>query len=413
MPFSIRVENVSKRYQVRSAGEASYQTLKDTIAREVKRFLRPQKKGAHDDDFWALRDIDFEIQPGELIGLIGRNGSGKSTLLKVLAQVTKPTTGKVTLYGRVGSLLEVGTGFHPELTGRENIFMSGAILGMSRAEIIRSFDEIIEFSETGAFLDMPVKRYSSGMYLRLAFSVAAHLNPEILLIDEALSVGDASFQKKCLAKMKTFSSMGATVIFVSHHMGLVGESCQRCLLLDKGRLLENGPAKDVVQKYLYGIGSPINSRVQLDTNPEAEKHGIVLREVRLNRDEHIRHGERFEIEIHFEVLTEQDEVSVGFGFSNSEGVRLLSCDSDATGKRLDVLEPGRYSIKAALPTLDLSPGVYLLDAGIRHGNSIFLDYRPACMQVEVLAQDETPGFLLHLGGAVRPDCEWDKSPSRK
>ena len=211
---------------------------------------RLRRSAPRRSDFWALKDVSFEVPPGEVLGVVGRNGAGKSTLLKVLSRITEPTTGRVELRGRVGSLLEVGTGFHPELTGRENIYLNGAILGMKRREIARKFDEIVAFAEVEQFLDTPVKRYSSGMYMRLAFAVAAHLEPEILLVDEVLAVGDAEFQKKCLGKMGDVAGEGRTVLFVSHNMGAVQTVCRRALLLDHGRVKMIGPAEEVVAEYL-------------------------------------------------------------------------------------------------------------------------------------------------------------------
>jgi lipopolysaccharide transport system ATP-binding protein len=244
----IEVENVSKRFQL---GHLGATTLRDSARRW---FGRDRREAAASHDFWALRDVSFRVQPGEIVGIIGRNGAGKSTLLKVLSRITEPTEGRIKLRGRIASLLEVGTGFHPDLTGRENIFLNGAILGMRRAEIARKFDDIVEFAEVGEFLDTPVKRYSSGMYVRLAFAVAAHLEPEILVVDEVLAVGDAAFQKKCLGKMGDVARHGRTVLFVSHNMGAVRTLCQTGLLFERGRLLMSGPAQTVLADYLAAGG---------------------------------------------------------------------------------------------------------------------------------------------------------------
>ena len=247
----IRVENLSKKYSI-GAREAAYETFREAIlnaARAPWRRIKGQRRPA-DETIWALKDVSFDVMPGEVIGIIGRNGAGKSTLLKILSRITQPTTGQVELFGRVASLLEVGTGFHSELTGRENIYLNGAILGMKRREIERKFDEIVSFAEMEQFIDTPVKRYSSGMYLRLAFAVAAHLEPDILLVDEVLAVGDAQFQKKCLAQMGGVSHQGRTVFFVSHQMSAVKTLCSRVLYLDKGRIVSDGEAKGVVHQYL-------------------------------------------------------------------------------------------------------------------------------------------------------------------
>jgi len=247
----IKAENVSKQYRI-GAPAASYQTLRDAIAGAVRGSLRQLRRDGRPEGetIWALGGVGFEVRPGEVVGIIGSNGAGKSTLLKILSRIVEPTTGRVDLYGRVGSLLEVGTGFHPELTGRENVFLNGAMLGMKRAEVARKFDEIVAFAELEKFTDTPVKWYSSGMYTRLAFAVAAHLEPEILIVDEVLAVGDMSFQKKCLGKMGEVAGAGRTVIFVSHNMVAVQSLCNRVLWLHQGKIREEGQPSAVVSKYL-------------------------------------------------------------------------------------------------------------------------------------------------------------------
>src|SRR6266404_1094627 len=248
---AIRIDNVSKQYRIGKA-KLRHDTLRDQLAYGVKSlFSRNGRRSPGADTIWALKDVSFEITEGEVIGIIGRNGAGKSTLLKILSHITAPTEGRVEIYGRVGSLLEVGTGFHPELTGRENIFLNGAILGMRRNEIARKFDEIVAFAEVERFIDTPVKRYSSGMYLRLAFAVAAHLDCDILLVDEALSVGDYGFQQRCLGKMQEqTSSEGRTVLFVSHNLGAISALTERCIWLDKGQVKAYGATSDVFRAYV-------------------------------------------------------------------------------------------------------------------------------------------------------------------
>jgi lipopolysaccharide transport system ATP-binding protein len=261
----IKVENLSKKYIISHQRQERYTALRDVMAIGVKRMfnrgiVQPFKRLTSNstisqfnnstEEFYALRDVSFEIKQGERVGIIGRNGAGKTTLLKLLSRITEPTTGRITLKGRVASLLEVGTGFHPELTGRENIFLNGAILGMSKAEIKKKFDEIVDFAEIEKFLDTPVKRYSSGMYVRLAFAVAAHLEPEILIIDEVLAVGDVQFQKKCLGKMKEVGKEGRTILFVSHQMGTIVQLCNNALLLNKGLIIRSGPVQEVVNYYM-------------------------------------------------------------------------------------------------------------------------------------------------------------------
>ena len=253
---ALRVTGLGKRYRLSHRGGARYLTLRERLADGARSlFSRPALSAAPDEEFWALRHATFEVASGERLGIVGRNGAGKSTLLKLLARITEPTTGRIELRGRVASLLEVGTGFHPELTGRENIHLNGAILGMSRGEIRRKFDEIVAFAETGRFLDTPVKRYSSGMFVRLAFAVAAHLEPEILLVDEVLAVGDAAFQQKCLGKLGDVSRSGRTILFVSHNLTAVSAFCTRCLHLRAGELVAAGPTADVLAGYAQEIAT--------------------------------------------------------------------------------------------------------------------------------------------------------------
>jgi len=256
----IRAENLGKKYLIgHEVRSERYVALRDVVARAAKGVARSAMDVMHGnasvagdtiEEFWALKNVDFEIRRGEVLGIIGRNGAGKSTLLKVLSRITEPSEGRVSINGRVASLLEVGTGFHPELTGRENIFLNGAVLGMTRAEIKRKFDEIVEFAEVEKFLDTPVKRYSSGMYVRLAFAVAAHLEPEILVVDEVLAVGDVEFQKKCLGKMSDVASSGRTILFVSHNMGSIASLCQTAIRLERGRVVAHGPAREVIDSFL-------------------------------------------------------------------------------------------------------------------------------------------------------------------
>lgn len=251
----IKVENLSKKYILDHEGQERYTSMRDVVARKVKKiFSFPQSLKSNTlhtkEEFYALKDFNFEIQQGDRLGIIGRNGAGKSTLLKVLSRITEPTTGRITINGRVASLLEVGTGFHPELTGRENIYLNGAILGMTRQEIRTKYDEIVDFAGVEKFLDTPVKRYSSGMYVRLAFAVAAHLEPEILIVDEVLAVGDAEFQKKCLGKMESISqTKGRTVLFVSHNLSAISQLCSKAVLLNKGILLKFGSTSNVIEEY--------------------------------------------------------------------------------------------------------------------------------------------------------------------
>ena len=251
----ISVEGLGKSYTIRHQGQTRYKSLREEIFKLPKRLL---SRGGHSqEEFWALRDVNFDIMPGDRVGIIGRNGAGKSTLLKLLSRITEPTIGRMTLRGRVASLLEVGTGFHPELTGRENIFLNGAILGMSRAEVRRKFDEIVDFASVEKFLDTPVKRYSSGMYVRLAFAVAAHLEPEILVVDEVLAVGDAEFQKKCLGKMEAVGKDGRTILFVSHNMGAIQSICPKSIFIDSGMAMYIGDTSKAISEYREKASSAV------------------------------------------------------------------------------------------------------------------------------------------------------------
>ncbi|MEZ0387292.1 MAG: ABC transporter ATP-binding protein [Verrucomicrobium sp.] len=276
----ITVENLGKKYQVsKTVSQPRYTALRDVVSSYLQRlFSGASTDGIVDshEDFWALRDVSFEVQAGEIVGIVGRNGAGKSTLLKILSRITQPSAGRVTLQGRIASLLEVGTGFHPELTGRENIYLNGAILGMSRIEIRGRFDEIVAFAEVEKFLDTPVKHYSSGMYVRLAFAIAAHLDPEILVIDEVLAVGDAAFQSKCLQRINTVSKEGRTILFVSHNMAAVRSLCTRIVLLDHGQLQFDGPVSDGLSRYASTVTGSVTPEWQRPGSPPQPQAGFIF-----------------------------------------------------------------------------------------------------------------------------------------
>ncbi len=334
---AIRIEGLSKKYLIGHQKRERYTALRDVmmhtlrgIGERLRHPLSPNRETTDIEEFWALRDIDLEIEQGDRVGIIGRNGAGKSTLLKVLSRITEPTSGRITIEGRIASLLEVGTGFHPELSGRENIYLNGAILGMSRAEIQRKFDEIVAFSGVEKFLDTPVKRYSSGMYVRLAFAVAAHLEPEILVVDEVLAVGDAEFQKKCLGKMEDVAKGGRTVLFVSHNMNAIRNLCGRSVLLSQGRLIEAGPTDEVIEKYASQFQSSIASRIDFkrpDTDTEAypialEFHGADGRETAV-----FGVGEPWKIDVIFKTERKLPSVIAGLGISTVDGVPIMHCYS--------------------------------------------------------------------------------------
>jgi lipopolysaccharide transport system ATP-binding protein len=418
----ITAENLAKRYLVghraEHGGGDRYTNLRDEIGRGLRNFARKAVDVAHgrqvvqgDDveEFWALKDVSFEVQQGEVVGFIGRNGAGKSTLLKILSRITEPTLGRVTLRGRVASLLEVGTGFHPELTGRENIYLNGAILGMTSAEIRRKFEEIVAFAEVERFLDTPVKRYSSGMYVRLAFAVAAHLEPEILIVDEVLAVGDSEFQKKCLGKMNDVSRReGRTVLLVSHNMGAIRSLCPRAIWLNEGSVQTDGNARTVIDNYLIGGAPSQDSVIQLGPMLRPiDDDRLRLRSLEWLTDLPLRHGEPVKARIRFKTRTAVQGFAIGIGFSNREGARLLTYDADfQDGFRPDIPNPAEYSVDVAIDALPLTPDIYNLDIGCRSGDSHTLDYISACSQVEVIAGANTPGYIIGKGGTVRLPSDW-------
>ena len=416
----IRAEGLGKKYLIGHAVERErYMVLRDVLADGAQNFWRKAAGLARGgaiaarntvEEFWALKDISFEVKHGEVLGIIGRNGAGKSTLLKILSRITEPTEGRVTISGRVASLLEVGTGFHPELTGRENVFLNGAILGMTHAEVRRKFDEIIAFAEVEKFLDTPVKRYSSGMYVRLAFAVAAHLEPEILIVDEVLAVGDAEFQKKCLGKMDEVSRRdGRTVLFVSHQLSTIGKLCEMAIWLDRGSVREHSAAGAVIRRYLSQGSSNRDPIVDLGRLPRqfADGSELRLRSLEWLSPLPLRHGEKVEARISFETRTSTANVAAGIGFSDLTGKRILTYDTDLQdGSRPNLPQAGVYSVDVAIDSLPLQPDTYALDIGCRSGDFNALDYIPAAVQVEVLAGERTPRFISQRASGVRLQSRW-------
>jgi len=317
--IAIQVRGLGKKYTIGGPQE-KYHTIRDAVANSVKapfRKLSRQSADKSTNEFWALKDVSFDVHEGEVIGIIGRNGAGKSTLLKILSQITTPTEGEIDIYGRVGSLLEVGTGFHPELTGRENIFLSGSILGMRKREIEAKLDDIVKFSEIEKFLDTPVKRYSSGMYVRLAFSVAAHLETEILLVDEVLAVGDFAFQKKCIGKMSTVAREGKTIIFVSHNMAAVENLCKYGILLDNGQLISKGPVEEITNLYLTKISSQM-----LEDSQDLKNLEISIKSE--NENEIIRPGDTINFYVTLTSEVEIKDGGFGIGVTNPFGDRIVT-----------------------------------------------------------------------------------------
>lgn len=416
----IQVEGLSKRYLLgHQASQERYQSLRDTLSRAVRSTLRTTRdmlrgkqliQGDELEEFWALKDVSFEVNEGEVLGVVGRNGAGKSTLLKILSRITEPTHGKITLRGRVASLLEVGTGFHPELSGRENIFLNGAILGMSRAEIKAKFDEIVDFAEVERFLDTPVKRYSSGMYVRLAFAVAAHLEPEILIIDEVLAVGDLVFQKKCLGKMKNVAKSGRTVIFVSHNMQTVKGLTDRAILLQSGQMVENGPSHVVVEKFLSNQG-PAETVYTADSSKNAAEPRITRVELHTSHPCNM-HQFGKPLKIAIEVRTPEAVPNSAISFhimtsSHQPVAHVLNLDSEVPMLR----SPGVHQIECAFPSLRLYPGHYHLKFyfGASEPRRVFEGLEQVC-SFEVVQLEEVREFYWYPDNAIYvEESQWSCS----
>lgn len=371
--LAIRIEGLSKRYRI--GAREPYKTLRDVLTRAVtapfRRLNQPSKleiQNPESDEFiWALKDISFEIKRGEVVGVIGRNGAGKSTLLKILSRVTEPTEGWAQVHGRIGSLLEVGTGFHPELTGRDNIYLNGAILGMKRAEIARKFDEIMAFAEVEAFIDTPVKRYSSGMYLRLAFSVAAHLQPAILLVDEALAVGDIEFQKKCIGKMEKVAGEGRTVMVVSHSMNTVKALCSKAILLEQGGIMSMGPVDSVINQYLSSKQvSATEKTVSDQDHDEGGGKSMRVRQIKLLdgplKSFSVYWRQPISISLEVEVFKSIKDVSFGSAIRMLDDSFVFVVYNDDEGHPQWTFDPGRYTIEFSMQN-DLRPGLYKLHIG--------------------------------------------------
>ncbi len=372
--FAIKVDRLSKRY-VLGARVSKQQTLRDAIiesARRLNPFARndAQRQGAN--ELWALDEVSFELQMGEVAGVIGRNGAGKSTLLKILSRITTPTEGRVEMFGRVGSLLEVGAGFHPELSGRENIYLNGAVLGMRRTEIARRFDEIVAFAEVERFIDTPVKRYSSGMYLRLAFAVAAHLEPEILIVDEVLAVGDAAFQQKCLSKMGAVARQGRTVLFVSHNLAAVKHLCQRGIVLAAGKIAFDGTADEAVRHYLSGAQAAAQQTTDgfsfTNPNADAQRHFEVIKVEAVDRDGRVKQslatGDYVRFRIEWRADEPVEKAGVELGIHTLEGVQVIQYSTRPVSD-IDVrIERGINSIECEFPQFPLAAGRYYLSVGL-------------------------------------------------
>jgi len=367
--IAINIEKLGKRYTIghqRAGSEGLRHALEGAMRSPIAWLRSRSQQKQQQPDFWALKDVSFQIKKGEVVGIIGRNGAGKSTLLKILSRITSPTEGRIHINGRIASLLEVGTGFHQELTGRENIFLNGAILGMSRAEIIRKFDEIVEFSEIEEFLDTPVKRYSSGMYVRLAFAVAAHLEPEILIVDEVLAVGDAAFQKKCLGKMGSFAQSGKTVLFVSHNMEAVRSLCQRSVWFENGRLHKDGMADEVIEAYFNSISTGHSFSCE---NPD---YGLIIQRVVLKNDRgeectQFHPGDDLVVQISYDAKKRVEKPIIALGVLGISGSCFTS-NMLLDGHRPEFLE-GTGQITCAFRSIPLLPQSYVVKMIVRAANS--------------------------------------------
>ena len=400
----IEVRHLAKRYHLGAIGATS---LREEFAR-----FRDRLRGVpHPDkqDFWALRDVSFDVQPGEVVGVIGRNGAGKSTLLKILSRITEPTTGTATLRGRVASLLEVGTGFHPELTGRENVFLNGAILGMTRAEVRGKFDEIVAFAEVEQFIDTPVKRYSSGMYVRLAFAVAAHLEPEILIVDEVLAVGDAAFQKKCLERIQSISTEEQrTVIFVSHNLSAVVQLCTRAVFLQHGRLGAIGTPADIIGHYF----STAHSAAPIADLDRRLRTGNLRQQARLltaliagaagDHAWQVPFASPIMIEFTVKVHAHLARLELGLGLFNLQGVEICSSLSSWCSQH-GPIAPGRYRVSANYPSLALLPGTYRFGVGLRSERDME-DYIAEAFDIEIVSSPSSADKnLTTVRGALAID----------
>ncbi len=410
---AIRVGGLGKRYQI-GTRERGYATLRDSLARAVRapwrRFRRLSGAAGSGEAFWALRDVSFEVGEGEVVGIVGRNGAGKSTLLKLLSQITEPTEGAIELSGRVGSLLEVGTGFHPELTGRENIYLNGAILGMKRHEIDRKFDDIVAFSGIERFLETPVKRYSSGMYTRLAFSVAAHLEPEIMIVDEVLAVGDAAFQEKCLGKMNEVAHSGRTVLFVSHNMAAVETLCTRGIVLEAGRVAFDGETTEAVRHYYgSGRGAEVEGAYEAGPGPGQAKAARIVRATVTSEGRDCQGRFNVGVPLEFRVECECGELfqpNVGIGIENKNRLRVVSfntkCDP-SWGRTRRVA--GRFTAVCRVPNVALVPGQYTVKLGLAEDERV-VESVDGAMSFTVLPTDYFNNGGRRVGGVIFCGHEW-------
>lgn len=429
MSSVINVESLSKKYIIGHQKQESYSTLRDVLTNGVKHvahklrhpFPAPQNDPTH-EEFWALKDVSFDIQQGDRVGIIGRNGAGKSTLLKILSRITEPTSGKVSIKGRVASLLEVGTGFHPELTGRENIFLNGAILGMSKVEIKSKFDEIVAFSEIEKFLDTPVKRYSSGMYVRLAFAVAAHLEPEILIVDEVLAVGDAAFQKKCMGKMENISGEGRTILFVSHSLATIALLCNRAILLEKGEVVANGRPVEVIDCYLSNKKEMLDSQIaRFNFEPDTSKAAQIT-ECRVKDPDGklaLSHDLTADVFVEIDFILRQDYLTLLLAvLIHAPNNELALCsfhydyENYANPNNMQEIFPrkaGVYTARIRIPSPLLNSGIYELEMTITNGSSRVDTQRGIYMEIKDNGSFLTFVSKAERGGLLSVPLQWEIS----
>ena len=418
MTSIIKVESLSKQYRIGATN--TYSTLRDAVSGAVRAPLKRLLRNGNNEPntIWALKDVSFEIRPGEVVGIIGRNGAGKSTLLKILSRITEPTSGRLELYGRTASLLEVGTGFHPELTGRENTFLNGAILGMTRSEIKQKFDEIVAFAEIEKFIDTPVKFYSSGMYVRLAFAVAAHLEPDMLILDEVLAVGDTAFQQKCLGKMRDVSRHGRTVLLVSHSMAAVGQLCEKTIWLDDGRVQAVGPSETVIQSYLNSQKT-VAAEFKRDESELGQMPAVLILGARIRNAENnivsILDSRRpFSVEVDYKV-TSRTLVWVGFTISTREGLEVMAAtDGDVDSYASVPREPGLYSSICYIPEGLFNARQYALSfyaARTIAGKVEIIDYLENAIAFEVENPSGVGSYMPKSRvGVISPKLDWELKP---
>jgi lipopolysaccharide transport system ATP-binding protein len=406
MSFAVKTEGLGKKYLIGHQRQERYETLRDMLAHKARGLgqrlrhpLSPNAEQIELEELWALRGVDLEIQQGEKVGIIGRNGAGKTTLLKLLSRITEPSEGKFTINGRVSSLLEVGTGFHPELTGRENIFLNGAILGMSRAEIRSRFDEIVDFAEVERFLDTPVKRYSSGMYVRLAFAVAAHLEPEILIVDEVLAVGDVKFQRKCLGRMDQIGKEGRTLLFVSHQLDMVRALCSRAVLLNEGMVIAEGMTDQVIDEYedMAVLAPTFAFETQSDLSLPIQVTRATVKDEKGNPRVKFDVFEPICLEFEYQVRVSRSDLVVNFELKRSDQTVFMSFDTDCLDDNTRDRKLGGYAARVVIPPARLKPGNYSLDVrtGIINTSTFQHVANGLSFEVELNSQ---PSALLSCAG---------------